>query len=39
MIVNLSNLKQGLKQDYNDIELVNFIFGLDYLDQLTESHI
>lgn len=39
MMVNLSNLKQGLKQDYSDQELVNFVYSLDYLDTLTQQHL
>jgi len=39
MITNLQNMKQGLKQNYNNAELLNTILNLDLTEQLIEEHL
>ena len=40
MITNLQNIKQGLKSDYSDFEILNVILSnLNFTDQLIEDHL
>jgi len=40
MITNLQNVKQGLKSDYSDKEILNIILlNLNFTDQLIEEHL
>lgn len=40
MITNLQNIKQGLKADYSDREILNTILlNLNFTDQLIEEHL
>lgn len=39
MITNLQNIKQSLRMDYQDSDLVKQVLGLNFVDQLIEEHI
>lgn len=40
MITNLQNIKQGLKSDYSDREILNIVLGnLSFTEQLIEEHL
>ena len=40
MITNLQNIKQGLKSDYSDREILNTILlNMNFTDQLIEEHL
>ncbi len=40
MITNLQNIKQGLKSDYSDKEILNTILvNMNFTDQLIEEHL
>jgi hypothetical protein len=39
MMASLQNMKQGLKADYNDAQLLSTILNLDVLDKLIDEHV
>lgn len=39
MITNLTNLKQSLKAEYNDADLVNFVLNFEFTEDLIDRHL